>query len=62
MGMKLSQTSEILLSQSLFTMEMASSVSMKIYENRVVDTNLPPLPKYHYTVSKIWVMYHILLS
>lgn len=42
-------------------MEMASSISMKIYDNWVVDTNLPFIPKFHYIISAVWVIYFIFL-
>lgn len=41
--------------------EMASSISMKIYDNWVVDTNLPFTSKFHDTISAVWVIYFIFL-
>lgn len=42
-------------------MEMASSISMKIYDNWVVDTYLPFTPKFHDIISTVWIIYFIFL-
>lgn len=42
-------------------MEMASSISMKIYDNWLVDTNLPFTPKFHDIISTVWMIYLIFL-
>lgn len=42
-------------------MEMASSISMKIYDNWVVDTYLSFTPIFHDITSTVWIIYLIFL-
>lgn len=60
MGMKLTNIREFAFSVPAY-MEMASSISVKIYDSWVVDTNLPFTPKFHDIISTVWMISLIFL-